>query len=170
MKYTNILVMLLLHINGIFSTTTCVLQADGSMPAAGLCSGPIERASLRYTMNNTNCLQDQVAFTKDGGSTWACGSCNPGETGLGYSDIASELALALSLANYDPGTQTYQFQAGALFNCEINEVGFIIVYFFIIRFVQMPQYAFHLNHRHYTAQFVPMNCLLMVGVELVCIV
>jgi hypothetical protein len=46
-----------------------------------------------------------------------CGMCRPGETGLGFADIASELSLALSLAHYDPGVDAFPFQSGALFSC-----------------------------------------------------
>ena len=57
----------------------------------------------------------------DGGSTWACGSCTPGELGLGFTDSVAELDLALALGNYNPGSQAFPYLSGAMFSCALNE-------------------------------------------------
>ena len=46
--------------------------------------------------------------------------CRPGETGLGFADMAAELAAVLSMAQYD--ATDFPYQSGALFNCALNEV------------------------------------------------
>ena len=76
---------------------------------------------LRYAQNNSGCAVSQVAYLVDGGSKVSCGQCRPGETGLGFADIAAELSLVLSLANYDPSVEAFPFQSGALFSCATNE-------------------------------------------------
>ncbi len=66
-------------------------------------------------------LPRQVAFQVDGTDTMGCGQCRPGETGLGFADLAAEISLVLSLANYDASVDTFSFAAGALFSCALNE-------------------------------------------------